>query len=257
MADQQSRRPAYLSVIHAQQWKSDRKQHRPVKLPHGDHLADLKDRDHVSQRYVDYSQTNRYSQVFLIDNSSSMGSNRKEVCDLLGLLAYIVKRTDPDGIELRFTMSPERRAKARDTAPLLRTLETAPFSGESNIRTQVGEIFQDYHAKLRDQNHTRSLFGRVRSPRPIRRQNVYIFTDGVWQPNCDPTDLIQNLVKGLEQKSMNREQFGIQFIRFGNDPEGIKRLNHLDSGLGLDMYAFYPRSLRGMALTMDQGYCRY
>ena len=50
VATQQSRRPAYLSVIHAQQWKSDRKQHRPAKLPHGDHLADLKDRDHVSQR---------------------------------------------------------------------------------------------------------------------------------------------------------------------------------------------------------------
>ncbi|KAM0797870.1 hypothetical protein BDR22DRAFT_428266 [Usnea florida] len=219
VATQQSRRPAHLSVMDAQQWKSDRKQHRPVKLPYGDHLADLKDRDHV----------------FLIDNSSSMVSNRKEVCDLLGLLAYIVKGTDPDGIELRFTMTPDRRDKARDTGPLLRTLETAPFSGESNIRTQVGEIFQDYHAKLRDQKHTRSLLGRRKSRRPIRRQNVYIFTDGVWQPNCDPTDLIKKLVKGLEQNSMNREQFGIQFIRFGNDAEGIKRLNHLDSGLGLDM----------------------
>ena len=257
VTDQESRRPSYLSVIHAQQWKSDRKQHRPAKLPHGDHIADLKDRDHVSRRLADCSQINRYSQVFLIDNSSSMGSNRKEVYDLLGLLAYIVKRTDPDGIEMRFTMSPERRDKARDTGPLLRTLETAPFSGESNIRTQVGEIFQDYHAKLRDQKHTRSLFGIVRSPRPIRRQNVYIFTDGVWQPNCDPTDLIENLVKGLEQNSMNREQFGIQFIRFGNDLEGTKRLKHLDSGLGLNMYALYPLSIRGMALTMAQGYCRY
>ena len=255
VATKQSRPPAYLSVTHAQQWKSDRKQHRPAKLPHGDHLADLKDRDHVSQRCADCSQTNKYSQIFLIDNSSSMGVFRKEVCDLFALLAYVVKRTDPDGIELRFTMSPERRAKARDTGPLLRTLDTAPFSGESNIRTQLGEILQDYHAKLRDQKPTRSLFGRLRSPRPVRRQNVYIFTDGVWQPNCDATDLIRKLVKSLDENSMEREQFGIQFIRFGNDPEGVNRLNHLDSGLGLDMYAPYALSIRCMTLTMAQGYC--
>ena len=181
----------------------------------------------------------------------------KDACDLFGLLGYMVKGTDPDGIELRFTMSRDRDTRARDTGPLLRTLETAPFSGESNIRTQLGEILQDYHAKLRDQKQTRSLFSKVRSPRPIRRQNVYILTDGVWQPGCDPTDLIRKLVDGLEKYSMEREQFGIQFIRFGNNAEGISRLNQLDSGLGLSMYAPCSLSIRDVALTMVKGHCRY
>ena len=161
---------------------------------------------------------------------------RKDVFDLFGLLGYMVKGTNPNGIQLRFTMSRGRSARARDTGPLLRNLDLAPFSGESNIRTQLGEILQDYHAKLRDQKHSRSLLGRARSPRPIRRQNVYVFTDGIWQPNCDPADLIEKLVNGLESYSMEREQFGIQFIRFGDNAEGINRLNQLDSGLGLSMY---------------------
>ena len=182
---------------------------------------------------------------------------RKEVFDLFGLLGYMVKGTDPDGIELRFTMSRDRGARARDTGPLLRTLDTAPFSGESNIRTQLGEILQDYHAKLRDQKQTRWLFGKVLSPRPIRRQNIYILTDGVWQPGCDPTDLIRKLVNGLEKYSMEREQFGIQFIRFGDNAEGISRLNQLDSGLGLSMYAPCSLSIRDVVLTAVQGYCRY
>lgn len=216
---QQRRRPPFLSLSVAQHWKGDRKQHKPARLPDQDLLADLSGRDHV----------------FLIDNTVSMRPHRKDVFDLFGLLGYMVKGTDPDGIELRFTMSRDRGARAKDTGPLLRTLDTAPFSGESNIRTQLGEILQDYHAKLRNQKQTRWLFSRASSPRPIRRQNIYIFTDGVWQPGCDPTDLIRKLVNGLESYSMEREQFGIQFIRFGDNAEGINRLNQLDSGLGLSM----------------------
>ena len=49
--------------------------------------------------------------------------------------------------------------------------------------------------------------------------------------------MFEKLVKSLEQNSTEREQFGIQFIRFGNDPEGKSRLDKLDSGLGLSMYA--------------------
>ncbi|KAL9131378.1 MAG: hypothetical protein Q9175_006779 [Cornicularia normoerica] len=216
---QPRRRPPFLSLNVAQQWKSDRKQHKPVKLPDHHLLAHLNERDHV----------------FLIDNSLSMKPHRREVCDLFGLLGYIVKPTDPDGIELQFTMSPERNNRARNTGHLLRNLETVPFLGISNIRTQLGEILQDYQTKLRDQKSKRTLLSRMRSPRPVRRQTVYLLTDGVWQPACDPTKMIKDLANSLEPNHMEREQFGIQFIRFGDDPVGINRLNQLDSGLGLSM----------------------
>ena len=54
---QQRRRPPFLSFTVAQHWKGDRKQHKPVKLPNHDLLADLSGRDHVSQRCVHCSPT--------------------------------------------------------------------------------------------------------------------------------------------------------------------------------------------------------
>ena len=160
----------------------------------------------------------------------------REVRDLFGLLGYIVKGTDPDGIELHFTMSRNRKDRSKNTGQLLRNLETVRYFGTSNIRTQLGDILQIYHAKLRDPKPTRWPFNLTRPPRPVRCQNLYILTDGVWQPGCDPAPMIKKLVDSLEHNSMEREQFGIQFIRFGNDADGIKRLNQLDSGLGLSMY---------------------
>ena len=186
-----------------------------------------------------------------------MRAHRKEVQDLFGLLGYIVKGTDPDGNELHFTQSLDRKYRARNTGQLQKNLEPTQYFGTSNIRTQLGDILQSYHAKLRDHKPLRSLFSWTRSPRSVRRQTIYILTDGVWQLGCDPSPMIRKLVDRLEHNSMEREQFGIQFIRFGNDPDGIARLNQLDSGLGLSMYAPCSLSVRSMVLMVVQGHCRY
>ena len=160
-----------------------------------------------------------------------------EVRDLFALLGYMVKSKDPDGIELHFTVKSQIKDKAKNTGQLLRTLDTVEYLGQSNIRMELGEILRDYHAKLGDQTPPRLLRNMVRPRRRAPRQTVYVFTDGVWQPECDPSEMIAKLVKSLEQNHMEREQFGIQFIRFGNVPEGKDRLDKLDSGLGLSMYA--------------------
>lgn len=184
-----------------------------------------------------------------------MVAHRKEVQDLFGLLRYLVKGTDPDGIELHFTQSRDKKCKARNTGQLLRSLETVPYLGTTNIRTSLDDIFQDYHARLKEHKSTRSLLTWKRSPQPVRRQNVYILTNSVWQPSCDPAPTIRKLLDSLDENYMEREQFGIQFIRFGNDPDGIAGLNQLDSGLGLSMYALCLLSIRGMVLTAVKGHC--
>ena len=61
---QQRRRPPFLSFSEAQHWKGDRKQHKPVKLPNHDLLADLSGRDHVSWRCVHCSPTNVSARSF-------------------------------------------------------------------------------------------------------------------------------------------------------------------------------------------------
>lgn len=63
--------------------------------------------------------------------------------------------------------------------------------------------------------------------------NLYILTNGIWEPNCDAAGPIKNLVNKLNKLDKGRLQVGIQFISFGNNAEAIDRLNILDSGLGL------------------------
>ena len=56
---QPRRRPPFLNVTAAQQWKKDKKEHRLSPLPNAHILADLNERDHVSQCYLrclQYSQ---------------------------------------------------------------------------------------------------------------------------------------------------------------------------------------------------------
>ena len=158
----------------------------------------------------------------------------KEVKELLGLLAYMVKDSDPDGIELYFTISSDKY-KAKTSTKLLDKLEKKSPGGTSNIRWQMSQILREYQSKLRQERTSNSICKKVRTPRPVRPQNLYIFTDGVWQPGCDPTDIVKELVDCLREHQFHKEQFGIQFIRFGNDAEGIERLVHLDSGLNLPL----------------------
>ena len=61
---QKRRRPPFLPLSVAQHWKGDRKQHKPVKLPNHDLLADLSGRDHVSQCCVYCSPTHVSARYF-------------------------------------------------------------------------------------------------------------------------------------------------------------------------------------------------
>lgn len=56
MDSQARQRPTFLSVTAAQQWKSDKKEHRAVRLTDDNLLVDLNERDHVSFRSIHYSQ---------------------------------------------------------------------------------------------------------------------------------------------------------------------------------------------------------
>ena len=71
-----------------------------------------------------------------------------------------------------------------------------------------------------------------------RKLSLYVLTDGVWETRADLQQVIRTLVDNLIQHNHTNKQIGIQFIRFGNDDRGIKRLERLDSGLNVQMYDF-------------------
>lgn len=199
-----------LTIDEAHRWLTQKKQgNKNDQLPASYLLDRLNQRDHM----------------FLIDNSASMEQHWTQVQALFKILSYLVKRKDPDGLELKFTVSSGNTYKSKKTSDLSQTLAGMAPHGISNITSDLNGILYTYAERLA-------------MPRGIRRKkvrplSVYIFTDGVWQPECEAIPPIKYIVEKLQQNGSPGDQAGLQFIRFGDDPMGLSRLEHLDSNLGL------------------------
>lgn len=162
-----------------------------------------------------------------MDDSQSMAKHWAEVEPMLSILAYIVKAAGPDGLDLYFTMSDEVYHE-KHTSKLVNTIRKRKPMGDSDILLRLGAILSDYTSKLNNQKSLHgggSLWARQKGVRPL---NIYVFTDGVWQPRTDAKPAIQELVSTLHEHNLDRKQIGIQFISFGHDPTGIARLEELD-----------------------------
>ncbi|KAH0539072.1 hypothetical protein FGG08_004370 [Glutinoglossum americanum] len=169
--------------------------------------------------------------VFLIDDGISMQSHWRNVVALFKTLGYLVKQRDPDGMELCFTNS-LKEERSKDRKRLLELLGEVVPKGNTDISIRLGSILLKYEERLINQSAARPMF-RARPTGSAPPLSLYIFTDGVWQPECDVTFSIKKLVTKLEDLGSPPKQVGIQFIRFGDNPEGIKRLDYLDSELGM------------------------
>ncbi len=156
-----------------------------------------------------------------------------EVQSLFGLLAYMVKNSDPDGIEVRFTKSNDQW-KSKHTTKLLESLKKKSQNGTCNMSSRLGSVLQEYQSKL-DTGGSRKFSLRAPSAKAVRPLSVYVMTDGLWQPGCDLQPLVERMVNSLVKHDLPREQVGIQFIRFGHDVEAASRLNQLDAELKLSM----------------------
>ncbi|KIW23768.1 uncharacterized protein PV07_11945 [Cladophialophora immunda] len=186
--------------------------HRPeiTPLPHENELiGQLRSRDHI----------------FILDDGESMTPYWNDVTKLYSNLISLIKRKklDPNGSELRFIISDEGKENFHTTK--LKNMvrrKTEKLNGESDFAHRLDEILQRTQKKL-----TKDL-----DMRPI---SLYVFTDGKWQPGIRQLDAvarsIQRLVNLLEEKGMKEQMVGIQFIRFGNDEEGMERLRWLDEEL--------------------------
>jgi hypothetical protein len=157
--------------------------------------------------------------------------------DLFAVLAWMIKDADPDGMELYFTMSDRTPIKAKDTTPLVAALRSKSQVGTADINLSLSHILDGYKTKLHEQKSHRSFWRTARkSSKDVKPMNLYVFTDGRWEAPADAATPIRNLVRKLEDLGLQRSQVGIQFISFGNDPEGLQRLNVLDDDLGLGLY---------------------
>ncbi|KAL9122286.1 MAG: hypothetical protein Q9187_001163, partial [Circinaria calcarea] len=168
--------------------------------------------------------------AFLVDDSGSMKSHWADVLELFKIMAYIVKDFDKNGIELQFFKSPNHYQE-KNTTPLLTSLRYRTLEGYSDVKPPLNSILYDYQKKL----NSKPLLGIKYLSKPVRPLNLYIFTDGAWLDDEDIERPIKNLVGEVEKLKFPGDQIGIQFIRFGNDRDGERRLKFLDSGLHLSL----------------------
>jgi hypothetical protein len=219
--------PERWSVEEALEWKRDRKDsgiQKPIPNPQ---LHDrLRKRDHVCYSLFTLGRAN-IMQVFLIDDSVTMKPHWKRVTRVFEALSYILKDVDPNGLDLSFTISADTLKKTKRTSKLVEMvkLRSKHLVGTTDMNLKLTEILVTYQTEL---EKPQGFFGK-----PILPRNLYILTDGVWEPNCDAAAPIKNLVNKLNKLDKGRVQVGIQFISFGENTAALERLDILDSGLGL------------------------
>ena len=160
---------------------------------------------------------------------------RPQTKKILELLSYMVAPADPDGLDMYFATYPGK-LKPGNSYQMLAAFDERRATGIPNLRARFANILEDYESKFGKKNYISKIFHPKSMPSiGPRKLSLYILTDGVWQPNTNLVLEIQTLVKHLMEHKLTNKQIGIQFIRFGHDRTGMKRLKRLDSKLGLDL----------------------
>ncbi len=162
----------------------------------------------------------------MIDDSLSMKQHWANVISLFSVLAYFAKKLDDNGLEMYFTVSTDKKT-FRNTRDAVSHLQNMDQSTYSNIDLRLQQILGKYQDDLDHQGERRSFF---RSRTKVKPLSLYVFTDAAWQ-GCDAIAPIEAMIEKQRQLKLSKEQVSIQFVRFGNDARGIKKLEHLDSGL--------------------------
>jgi hypothetical protein len=154
--------------------------------------------------------------------------------DLAANIAYIVKQYDPNGIDLRFLQSDEKLDKCKSSKEVRSKIRFTPFAGMTDISLCLRSLLGEYKQRIDDwtTRKRKYLVKLHKKPNPI---TFYIFTDGVWQaaenrrqPEYGQSPIF-SMVSELEKHGWGRNEVGIQFISFGNNEDGLRRLETLDN----------------------------
>lgn len=146
-----------------------------------------------------------------------MGDHWKEVIDTFQALASLVKLVDDDGLDLYFTSSPKKRHHNKHSGPLVDIIKKQrleqPCMMNLGLDAMV-DIIIEKHLGFRSYRR-----------RPV---SVFVLTNGNWGlGGVDKS--VERLVRELDKHATADSFVALQFVRFGNLPEGIRRLKKLDN----------------------------
>jgi hypothetical protein len=228
--------PEFWPVELLHKWRGSRD-----PLPSGYWDDDLKNRDYV-RPFVptdfEFMISANCIKVFYVDDSTTMRPHWNQLIELSHSLAYLVKHFDSNGFDLYYTHSSESIRsswKSTDLASNVRQQEP-PKSPKryTDIETKLGSFLDDYRQRIENYHRRTSGFFH----RDVKRMLVIVLTDGKWQPHSDEAieGTLRRLASTLRECKRNPKQIGVQFIRFGDDPDAQRRLDRLDNELGLGPY---------------------
>ena len=150
---------------------------------------------------------------------------------VISLLAYMLKKSDKNGLDLSYTQS-LKKVHSRRSSKLSTSIHQVHFVGITDMRGRLQNVLQKHINKFGIPIiPPKTWFGRP--PQSQRPLSFYILTDAKWQPSNNVGGLIKDVVQSMIAKSCPKEDVAIQFIRFGNDQASIDKLDELDHGLGL------------------------
>lgn len=162
-----------------------------------------------------------------------MQSHWIHVQRLAEALLFILRTKTDDGIDCYFATSgrfssirhaKDLRASLHNHRQLLPPKPSKVVSLQDTLETIIG-VEGAYGRQFT--HPTRRGFFR---PTP-KEAIIFVFTDGIWHPETTTGihDQIKNMVHILEERHQRANHFGIQFVRFGDDPGGAKVLEELDN----------------------------
>ena len=112
-----------------------------------------------------------------------MHAYRQDVIQLISLLAYMVKQSDKDGLDICFTQSTQKVHSER-SKKLSAAVCEEKFHGISDMRTRLSHIFQGHKIKFGTTvSRTSSWYKKAGPPEAPNALSFYVLTDGCWQPN--------------------------------------------------------------------------
>jgi serine/threonine protein kinase len=167
--------------------------------------------------------------LFFIDDSVSMDAHRNELTEAFTSLSYIAKQLDQNGIEMCFASTPKVILGGGRTHPMIEALTKQQFCLTAGMMEDKLGVLFDNKIIPRLPRKLSGLDVAWSRAKPI---SIFILTDGRWGTNLEQAAGVQTPVKKLMDKikslELNRTQVMLQFLRFGDDPDGIRYLNFLD-----------------------------
>lgn len=167
--------------------------------------------------------------MFFIENSPSMQRHAEQALHAFSALSYLAKQIDKDEIEMAFASHPSTVHSHPHTRQLIEILKHHDYAAVQGLMEKsLGEFI------------IKNIIGRLQRPlldnltfldtrKPI---SIFIFTDGCWGSGLPEAagveHPIRNLMEKIKKLRLHRTQVMIQFIRFGQEFDGMRYLEYLD-----------------------------